>query len=75
MFKLGNISLGTRTETAWAEFSIAVTFESKGFTLESTERIFQGIHHLIHFKHVRQDDMNHSRYSENRETLEMAAKL
>lgn len=75
MFKLENISLGTRTETAWAEFSIAVISEAKGFPLQSVERIFQGTHQLTCFKHILWDYTNLSRYGEKRETVEMVAKL
>lgn len=75
MFKLGNISLGTRTETAWAEFSIAVTPESKGFFLQSIERFSQGTHQLTGFKYIFQDDMNLSRHSGNRKMVEMVENL
>lgn len=66
---------GQGLQTAWAEFSITVTSESKGFLLQSIERIFQGTHELTHFKHILQDCMNLRRYGENREIVEMVAKL
>lgn len=58
MFKLENTSLGARAQTAWADLIITVTSESEGFPSQSKERIFQGTHQLILFKHVLQDYMN-----------------
>lgn len=65
-FKLENIRLETRTETAWAEFNITVISESKCFLLQATERIFQGTHPFTNFNQILQDYMNFSRYGENR---------
>lgn len=65
-FKLENIRLKTRTETAWAEFNITVTSEWMGFPLQSIGKIFRDMHQFTNFNQILQDCMNLSRYGENR---------